>query len=78
MSHDPSDYPRYRENEIACEQCCEVAGKHYPAKTYGDPYDCYPAEDNCDIVIDGKAFCSEECAKEYEDEHKEEDEGETE
>jgi YHS domain-containing protein len=76
MSQDAYDYPRHQENVIECEQCGGVAGRYYPAKTYGDPDDCSPAEYTCDIVIDGKAFCSEECVEEFEDEQKEENEEE--
>lgn len=41
---------------IYCHNCGEPCGRVYPAKVYGDPYDCYPAE----AVGPGENFVDEE------------------
>ena len=60
---------------IDCTNCGEAAGYHYPAKTYGDPDDCYPAETTVECEDeDGRPFCSEECLEEWHAEHDEPEE----
>ena len=76
MSFDPSDYPRHGENVIECVQCGGSAGKFYPAKTYGDPDNCSPAEDTVEFWEGDNAFCSEECIEEWHAEHDDPEEDE--
>ena len=60
---------------IDCVQCGGTAGWYYPAKTYGDPDDCSPAEDTVEFCDDGdRPFCSEACMAEWHEEHDEPEE----
>ena len=54
-----------RRESIDCRYCGEWCGWMYPARTYGDPNDCYdsesegPGENFTDS--DGNWYCSREC-----------------
>jgi hypothetical protein len=64
---------------IECTQCGDTCGTYYPARTYGDPDDCSPAEYGVEPEViddDGHEFCSQVCHDEYhgiDDENEEEE-----
>jgi endogenous inhibitor of DNA gyrase (YacG/DUF329 family) len=63
--------------EIECINCGGTAGYHYDAQLYGDPSDCYPAEDSVEVEDEqDRPFCSVECLEEWHEEHDEDDGGE--
>ena len=60
---------------IECKNCGVTCGTWYPAKTYGDPYDCYPPEYGIEPEVvddEGNEFCSQDCCDEFHEAEEEE------
>jgi hypothetical protein len=52
---------------INCAYCGDECGSWYPAQTYGDPNDCYPAEYDREPYCDdgGREFCDDSCCRKW-------------